>query len=616
MSAAELTVFESPVPDYQLSLEEQQALLEIQHSVLEMVAGNSPEQEVFESLCLMAESLLPNAVSSIMMQQENGELDVICAPSVPPEGRLRLNGLRPGPTGGSCGNAVYTNEQVFVVDAVTDERCGDTRELFKEFGLCACWSTPVRDVDGKSIGSFALSSFEIRTPSNFHKQLLAVGAHIIGIILQRSKQQQQLEFMAYKDPLTGLSNRTCLFNQIQAATETVSQNQSDFALLFLDLNRFKNLNDTFGHTVGDTMLRTISQRLLNKVKGSAELARVGGDEFVLLVANADEAEEVASKVLEVLTLTLEYESHQFQIDGSIGIALYPQDGESAEILLKNADTAMYHAKKHGKGFAFYEPALGLKAKQAFTIESDLHRAIENQEFKLFYQPLVSAQTQELEGIEALIRWFTPDNGMVSPADFIPIAEHTGLIIPMGEWVVETALRQAEELAAYLNKPFNLSINISGAQLLGEHVDRLLSLINQSQFPNHHVVLEVTETFLVQEADSASDQLEKIRAAGVKIAIDDFGIGYSSLAYLKRFNVNTLKIDRMLVQDINTDADDLAITKAVIALGQSLGLTVVAEGVETQQQATTLQGLGCDLLQGFHFSKPVPLDELKAVSSNA
>lgn len=206
--------------------------------------------------------------------------------------------------------------------------------------------------------------------------------------------------------------------------------------------------------------------------------------------------------------------------------------------------------------------------------------------------------------------------MLNPADFIPIAEHTGLIIPMGEWIVETALRQAEELTAYLNKPFNLSINISGAQLLGEHVDRLLQLINQSQFPNHHIVLEVTETFLVQEADSAADQLEKIRAAGVKIAIDDFGIGYSSLAYLKRFNVNTLKIDRMLVQDINTDSDDLAITKAVVALGHSLGLTVVAEGVETQQQATTLQGLGCDLLQGFYFSKPVPLNELKAVSSNA
>jgi diguanylate cyclase (GGDEF)-like protein len=350
MSAAELTVFKSPVPGYQLSLEEQQSLLEIQNSVLEMVAANRPEQEVFDSLCLMAESLLPNAVSSIMIKQDNGEMDVVCAPSVPSEGQLRLNGLRPGPTGGSCGNAVYTNEQVFVVDALNDERCGDTRELFKEFGLCACWSTPVRDAEGNSIGSFALSSFEVRSPNNFHKQLLAVGAHIIGIILQRSEQQQQLAFMAYKDPLTGLSNRTCLFNQIQEAIKSVSSEDSSFALLFLDLNRFKNLNDTFGHTVGDTILRTISQRLLDKIQGHAELARVGGDEFVLLVENSDEAENVAQQVLQVLSLPLEYKTHQFQIDGSIGIAMYPHDGDTAEALLKNADTAMYHAKKHGQGF--------------------------------------------------------------------------------------------------------------------------------------------------------------------------------------------------------------------------------------------------------------------------
>ncbi|MGB0205649.1 MAG: sensor domain-containing phosphodiesterase [Neptuniibacter sp.] len=610
MSAAELTVFRSPVPGYQLSIEEQQSLLEIQNSVLEMVAANQPEQEVFASLCLMAESLLPNAVSSIMMKQESGEMDVVCAPSVPAEGQLRLNGLRPGPTGGSCGNAVYTNEQVFVVDALNDDRCGDTRELFRDFGLCACWSTPIRDAEGNSIGSFALSSFEMRSPNNFHKQLLAVGAHIIGIILQRSEQQQQLEFMAFKDPLTGLSNRTCLFNQIQDAIKSVSEKESGFALLFLDLNRFKNLNDTFGHTVGDTILRTISQRLLDKVQDSAELARVGGDEFVLLVESADKAESVAQQVLEVLSLPLEYESHQFQIDGSIGIAMYPRDGDTAEVLLKNADTAMYHAKKHGQGVSFYEPELGLKAKQAFTIESDLHRALENKEFQLYYQPLVSAQTQEFEGLEALIRWITPAKDMISPADFIPIAENTGLIVPIGEWVIKTALKQAEELAEKVNKPFNLSVNISGAQLVGEHVDRLLYLINQSNFQNNQIELEVTETFLVQEADSSSDQLEKIRAAGVKIAIDDFGIGYSSLAYLKRFNVNTLKIDRMLVQDINKDPDDLAISKAVIALGQSLGLKVVAEGVETQDQAETLKQLDCDTLQGYFFSKPVPFSELK------
>lgn len=610
MSAAELQVFQSPVPHYHLSLEEQQALLEIQHSALEMVANNAPEQEVFNTLCTMAESLLPNAVASIMMRQDNGEMDVLCAPSVPPEGQLKLNGLRPGPTGGSCGNAVYTNDQVFVVDALCDARCGDTRELFKEFGLCACWSTPIRDADGLAIGSFALSSFEIRSPKDFHKQLLAVGAYIIGIILQRSKQQEMLEYMAFNDSLTGLANRTSLFNKIQALIDSSSIQNAGFALLFLDLDRFKNLNDTFGHTVGDKVLSTISQRLLVETKGIAELARVGGDEFVLLVESADKAEEVAQTVLEVLKIPLQYESHQFQIDGSIGITLFPQDGVTGEALLKNADTAMYHAKKQGRGYYYYEPLLGQQAKQAFIIESDLHRALENQEFELYYQPQVSAETQEFEGLEALIRWASPEKGIINPGDFIPIAEYTGLIIPIGEWVLATALDQAQELLSKLKKPFNLSINVSGAQLIGEHVDKLLALINASSFPNEYIELEVTETFLVQEASSSSEQLEKIKAAGVRIAIDDFGIGYSSLGYLKRFNVNTLKIDRMLVKDLNTDPDDLAITKAVIALGHSLGLKVVAEGVETEQQADTLRSLLCNSLQGFYFSKPVPFAALE------
>lgn len=604
-----LQAFHSPVPSYQLALEEQQAILDIQHSVLEMVAKNRPEQEVFSKLCSMAEALLPNSVSSIMMKQEHGCMDVLCAPSVPMEGQEKLNGLIPGPTGGSCGNAVYRNEQVFVVDALNDERCGDTQEVFQEFGLCACWSTPVRDVEGRSIGSFALSSFEIREPREFHKQLLAVGAYIIGIILQRSYQQQQLEFMAYNDPLTGLSNRTSLFLQLEQTIHSAEEADASCALLFLDLDRFKNLNDTFGHPVGDKVLTIIANRLKNQLQDMALLSRVGGDEFVILVKDADKAGQIAQSIISTLAQPLSYQTHEFQIDGSIGIAMFPQDGKDAETLLKNADSAMYHAKRSGDDFCFYEPIFGQKAKQAFIIENDLHRALNQNEFQLFYQTQIDAQSRTVTGVEALIRWFSPDRGMISPVDFIPIAEQTGLIIPIGEWVVETALKEADKLAEKLGNDFTLSINISGAQLVAEHLDRLLELIDSSGFPNEQIELEITETFLVQEAELSANQLEKICASGIRLAIDDFGIGYSSLAYLKRFKVNTLKIDRMLINDITQDTDDLAITKAVIAMGHSLGLKVVAEGVETNPQADILQDLQCDTLQGFCFSKPVPVRDI-------
>ncbi|NIB40402.1 EAL domain-containing protein [Pseudomaricurvus alkylphenolicus] len=603
-----------PLAPFELDPDDQRAILEIQLNILEMSAGNSSDEEIFTKLCSMAEELLPNSVASIMLKQPpSGALDVLCAPSVPPEGISKLNGLVPSPSGGSCGNAVYQNNPVYVVDAINDSRCGDTREVFREFGLCACWSHPVRDSEGNSIGSFALSSFEIREPSDFHRQLLAIGACIVGIILQRIRQRDQLEFMAYNDPLTSLANRASLLKRLNAAIKEPQQNESSFAVLFLDLNRFKNINDTFGHSLGDEVLVLIAQRLRQALQETDTLARIGGDEFVLLARTPGEVEawcQRARELLETLKNPINCQGHHFQIDGSIGIACFPQHGASAEELIKHADIAMYQAKEQGNNqISMYESRLSEKAKRAFEIERDLKTALREDGFQLHFQTQVNAQTSEVVGLEALVRWLEPNHSTISPAEFIPIAEDTGLIIPLGEWVLKKALQQTEKLIASRNQPFGVSINISGVQIFEEGVDRLLQIINNSSVPNSCIELEITETFLVQEAESTTHHLKKLQQSGVRLAIDDFGIGYSSLAYLRRFNVDTLKIDRLLINDIAADEDALAIVKAVIAMGHSLGLTVVAEGVETREQLALLQEIDCDVIQGFYFSRPAPIQTL-------
>ena len=379
-----------------LSSEEQQSILVFQHAILEMVVRECDEQDILDQLCSMAEGLLPNSVASIMMKQANDHLDVLSAPSVPSEGVALLNGLVPGPEGGSCGNAVYHNEPQFVVDVAVDPRCGDTREVLQEFGLCACWSMPIRNAESEAIGSFALSSFEIREPTDFHKQLLAIGANIVGIILQRSSQRRQLEFMAYNDPLTELTNRLSLFEKVEAAILQSQDTHSGFALMYLDLNRFKNLNDTFGHVIGDEVLIRVARRLKAEVREEDTLARIGGDEFVLLIehiGSAAVAKQRAEALLETLQDPVEYEGHNFAIGGSIGVALYPQDGDKVETLLKHADTAMYQAKRYGgSSVCFYEASLSEKAERAFVLENDLNAAIKKDEFDLFFQAQVDGET--------------------------------------------------------------------------------------------------------------------------------------------------------------------------------------------------------------------------------
>ncbi|MFK7830187.1 MAG: EAL domain-containing protein [Congregibacter sp.] len=602
--------FQRPKTKVQLSMEEQQAFLDIQHSILEMVAANLAQEVILEELCHMAEALVPDSIGTVMLMQDHQSLDILSAPTVAPDDQLLLNGLKPGPTAGTCGNAVYRNEAVYTSNVQADSRCLDIRTVFDQFELNACWSNPVRNANGDSIGSFALSSFERREPSAFHKELLAVGGHIIGILLQRSREQEQLEKMAYEDALTGLSNRSALFRQLALLIEKADQNDDEFAVVYLDLDRFKILNDNFGHSVGDEILKLIGNRIRDSTQQAYCAARVGGDEFVIVANTIDDGEKLGRAVIDALSLPIEYQAYRFPLDCSVGIACFPRDGRDAESLLTKADTAMYRAKRGELRLCYYEPAFTSKSIEDFLIENILRSAIENDQLSLRFQSKVDAKTHRNLGYEALLRLEHADGEFISPEDFIPVAEKTGLIIPIGEWVVKNALEQVEELLTRSEQQHTLAINISGAQLATtEHIETILSLIEASVVPNSAVYFEITETVLVAEASYAADSLELIRKAGVSLSIDDFGIGYSSLGYLKRFRVSQLKMDKLLIDEICMNEESVAIATAVIALGHSLGLEVVAEGVESADQASILADLDCDTIQGFFFSKPCRIHEL-------
>lgn len=589
-----------------LSIEEQQAFLDIQHSILQMVAANRPQDEILAELCLMAERLVPDSLATVMLMQDHQSMDIIAAPTVAPDDQLLLNGLKPGPTAGTCGNAVYRNEAMYTSNVHSDERCGQICNVFERFELNSCWSNPVRAADGSSIGSFALSSFENREPSAFHKELLAVGGHIIGIILQRSREQAQLERMAYEDPLTGLANRGALFRELTYLLDVARKESAEVAVVQINIDRFKTLNDHFGHSFGDEILKLIGTRIQGSVQGTSFVARVGGDEFVVLTDTIAHAEETGARIIESLRDPIEYQSYRFPLSCSVGVTYFPGDGDSAEALLKNADTAVYSAKRGEQKLCRYKAELTSESVAAFRIENELRAAIENNALSLKYQAKVNAKTQRVTGYEALLRWDRSEGAPIGPAEFVPVAEKTGLIIPIGEWVVKTALKEALALYKQDPKSFSLAVNISAAQLGSrEHIDILLNHISDSPIPNDSIYFEITETVMVREASYAPELLEVIRASGVRLSIDDFGMGYSSLGYLRRFNVSQLKMDKLLVDDVAIDDESLAIAKAVVALGHSLGLEVVAEGVETPEQAAALASLGCNTLQGFYFSRPSP-----------
>jgi diguanylate cyclase (GGDEF)-like protein len=430
---------------------------------------------------------------------------------------------------------------------------------------------------------------------------------ILVDITEHMHSQQQVEYLATRDPLTELANRY-LFNDELVNHIDRHRDNTSIALLFIDLDRFKTINDSLGHQVGDRLLKVVAQRLTDCVDDNDVLARLGGDEFMIMMknpSNIDAVKKLAESINTAINKSYEIDYYKLNTSCSIGISMYPQNSSESHILLRDADTAMYSAKaKGGNSYQFYTDEMNQKVNSRLTIENELRRAIQENEFEVHYQPQVNLHTGKLEGAEALIRWVHPTAGLVSPIEFIPIAEETGLIKDIGDWVLDQACNtfQKWNLEAGLN--LTVAVNVSAVQLNDEFVSRVQEIIKDSGFSSDYLELEITESMLMDNVKENVRILENISQQGVRFAMDDFGTGYSSLSYLRQFPISKLKIDRSFVNDITDDSDDEAIIRAIIAMGQTLKLQVIAEGVENQQQLSLLQSMGCDSYQGYYFSKPL------------
>jgi diguanylate cyclase (GGDEF)-like protein/PAS domain S-box-containing protein len=436
-------------------------------------------------------------------------------------------------------------------------------------------------------------------------------------ISERKRFEVELQHKATHDNLTDLPNRFFLVDRFKSIIEHARRHANSVAVLFLDLDNFKRVNDSLGHAAGDGLLRQVARRLRNCLRPSDTVARHGGDEFAIVVGDLIHPENtlaVLSKLRKEFERPVIVGSHDVYVTFSTGIALYPHDGEQVDDLLRHADAAMYQAKSSGSSqYRFYAPAMNARGHELLTLEADLRQAQEHNEFFLYYQPQVNLRDGKAVGVEGLIRWQHPSRGLISPVDFVPLLENTGLIISVGEWVMRTACLLHRVWRESGHEEKRISINVSAAQFSdGDLLDKVHRALQEEDMPAQSLELEITENIVMQDPQVAAEILEALHALGVRTAIDDFGTGYSSLAYLKRFPLDVLKIDRTFVRDLSRNNGDAAIVEASISLAQKLGLEVVAEGVETPEQLAFMRDKGCDYVQGYYLSRPVPKDELMAL----
>ncbi|MDX1154326.1 EAL domain-containing protein [Sinorhizobium medicae] len=598
-------------------------LLEGQARLLEMIAKGKPLTEFFNELVLLIEALLPGIKGSILLLSEDGRhLLHGAAPSLDRAYSAAVHALEIGPNAGSCGTAAWRGEQVIVSDVYADPLWADYALLLKSSGLRSCWSTPILSRERKVLGTFALYAHEVATPCEQEQELIAMAAHLAGIAIERKRAEDRISFLAHHDALTGLPNRVLFEEQVDGMLEEIRERDQCAVLAFLDLDNFKLINDSLGHAAGDELLKAVAGRMRASVRKADFVVRVGGDEFIILLNGLPKERDIVLSRLEdirsAIAMPLQLQGRSLQVSCSMGVACFPNQGRTAGELLANADMAMYRAKELGRdNIQVFTEEMAARAHERLQWQEELREALAGEEFLLHFQPQMNLGTGRIFAAEALLRWNHPVRGIISPSVFIPLAEETGLIVPIGDWALRAACRQLKAWQDAGLPPLIISVNVSARQFRERNwASRVAEILKETGLEARYLELELTESLIMQDVPGAIATMHALEAIGVHLAIDDFGTGYSSLSALKRFPVRRLKIDRSFVTDIPLDADDMAITSAIISLAQKLGLRVIAEGVESEAQVEFLQKAGCDEIQGYFFSRPLSAEAFESLLSSA
>ena len=603
-------------------------LLSAHRRLLDGIGEKTHLSGLLQQFCTTLDEAIAPICSCVMLYQPVERiLNVGAAPGLSAELRRALDGLTAGLAPGSCSAAVNRNELVVSRDLATDPLWNGLQDTALAAGFRASWSLPIRslqwaDSPGKDdevrvVGTVALYFQEQRSPTAQEIKLLDITSALAGLAINSVRTQEKVGEHQLYDALTGLPSRSLFFDQLKEALVGLSPHENKMALLRLDLDHFKEVNETFGYAVGDFLLRSVAKRLVELRKGTDLVARFGDDEFIYLIRELhrdDDVRQLAEGILGALSKPHDFGGEELAVSASLGASVYPWDGEDAQTLLRNAENALHAAKRQGRNrIRLYAPTLGGSGFEKLQLKLALGYAVENRELELLYQPKLRSETNEISGVEALVYWNHPTQGRISPGKFIPLAEETGLIMPIGEWVMQTACAQMHGWRRQGFHHLTVAVNISALQFREVGFkDTVSTVLANTRLEPEALELEITETVAMTDVDKTMERLKALQDLGLHISIDDFGTGYSSLAYLQRFPIHALKLDRSFIMGLPESKENRAIVKAVIAMARHMGLELVAEGVEGEGEASILRAEGCELLQGHHFSRPVPAAEIEEI----